>query len=303
MSKFDLKYQTEHKLRVAGEFESEGKLLHAVQLYKSVIEENHDLLEAWFRLAELYLKLDKLNSAVLLLTRLVDSNADDIKLRLLVSQFLLRCEQWEKVLEVLNSLSSEDDPLVSFFLGYANYNLQDYEVSRVHFLSFLGYSGPTELKHEANLFLARIEVHACDYEAALNYAKRTDVVYSNYWELNQLYAIIYYNIGMEAHAGTYINKAMKLNSKEASNYKWAGKIYARQGDYKKSEGFFLKYIELNENATSTDYMNLADSCLKGNNLKDAALYYEVVLKLDPDNQAALMGREKTLTLLKKTESK
>ncbi|MEJ2616549.1 MAG: tetratricopeptide repeat protein, partial [Ignavibacteriaceae bacterium] len=119
----------------------------------------------------------------------------------------------------------------------------------------------------------------------------------NFWELNLIYAIIYYNLGMYAHAIVPVEKAIKLNPKEAVAYEWGGKIYLKLGDYLKAEKLFLKYIEHMDDVSSDIYTKLGEACLNASKAKDALTYFDVALKLDPENIFAKKGKENATNIL------
>jgi tetratricopeptide (TPR) repeat protein len=129
--------------------------------------------------------------------------------------------------------------------------------------------------------------------------KKAEVVYSDYWELNLINSIIYYNLGMYAHAVLPVEKAMSLNPGDNSSYEWAGRIYLKSGDYIKAEKYFLKHIDAVENPASDIYASLAEACFRNNKTEDAVLYYDVALKIDPQNIFAAEGKKNALSLLKK----
>jgi tetratricopeptide (TPR) repeat protein len=123
----------------------------------------------------------------------------------------------------------------------------------------------------------------------LAFAKKADILYENSWELKAIFAVSYFNLGMYAHAVDPVEKAIKINSREKSLKDLAGQIYLKTGDFLKAEENFLKFIELNEIVSSELYSNLGEACFKGKKPKEALTYYEMALKLDPENQSALKG--------------
>ena len=290
MKKEGNKYQYDHKMKTAKEFESSGKLLHAIQIYKSIIEDYPKETEAYFNLADLYEHFDKVDSAVILLKEFLDDNPESKEVRLFLGQFLMRNEMWNEANDVLRYVLVEDEPIVSFFLGYSNYKLKKYKLSKTHFLDFISIEEHSELVQEAYLFLAKIEVELSDYKNALTFAKKAEVLYDNSWELNYIFSVSYFNLAMYTHAVGSVEKAIKINSREKSVRELAGKIYLKSGDFLKAEENFLKYIELNETASSELYSNLGEACFKCKKPKEALVYYEMALKIDPANQTALIGK-------------
>ena len=310
------RYQIDHKLKVASDYEAQGKNLHAIQLYNSIIDEYPEFKEVYFYLAELYEKMGNLEPAYNLLYSLLDKEPGNNEVRLFLGQFLLRNAKWEEAIEILSLILPEENHIVSFFLGYSHFILKEYEMAKVNFQNYVSFAKSiskehpeedsqneqTELLYEADLYLAKIEIELGNFESALNYAKKTDTIYSNFWELNLIYSIIYYNLGMYAHAVVPVEKAIRLNPKEAVSYEWGGKIYLKLGDYLKAEKFFLKYIEQIDNVSSDIYTKLGQACLNASKTKDALTYFDVALKLDPENIFAKKGKENALLILNKNKA-
>ena len=297
MKKEGNKYQLEHKLKTAKEFEASGKLLHAVQVYKNIIENYPDETEAYFNLADLYEHFDKVDSAIVLLEDFLDHDPHNKEVRLFLGQFMMRNERWSEANDILSYILVEEEPIVSFFLGYSNFKLKEYKLSKTHFLDFVSIEEHSELVQEAYLFLAKIEVELLEFKSALTFAKKAEVLYDNSWELNSIVAISYFKLGMYSHAVSSVEKAIKINGKEKSLRELAGKIYLKSGDFLKAEENFLKYIELTETASSELYSNLGEACFKGKKPKEALTYYEMALKIDPENTTALTGKKQATSAL------
>ncbi|MHB1686549.1 MAG: tetratricopeptide repeat protein [Ignavibacteriaceae bacterium] len=288
-----MKYHIDHKIKTAHAFENEGKLLHAAQIYISIINEYPDFADAYFNLAHLYEKLGNINPAIELLNSLLEINSENKDARLFYGQFLLRNSRWEEAIEVLGFILPEEEPVVAFFLGYSHFMLTEFELSKISFSNFVSVEKDNELIHEAYIYLAKIEIKLKNFESALAFAKKADVLYSNFWELNHIYAETYFNLGMFAHAVAPVEKAIKLNQSEPSPYELAGKIYLKLGDYQKAEKYFLKFIELIDDASSDIYAKLAEACLKSSKPFDALAYFDIAIKLDPENKLAVEGKKST----------
>ena len=294
----DIKYQLDYKLKQARDFQAQGKLLHALQFYETVINEHPLFADAYFGVAEVYEQLGNIEPALELLNDFLLSDPENKLVRLFFGQFLLRNSRWEKTIEVLSYILPEEEIVVNFFMGYAHFMLGEYELAKINFISFISRAEQSELFQEANIYLAKTEIKLCNFDNALICAKRADVMYSNYWELNAIYAEIYYNLDMHAHAVTPIEKALKLNPNEPRIFELAGKIYFKLGDFIKAERNFLKHIDLTDDASSEVYAKLAEACLKGNKAQDALVYYDIALKIDPLNKYALEGKKSAASIVK-----
>ena len=296
------KYQVDHKLKVAADYEAQGKHLHAIQLYNAIMVDHPEFDEVYFYLAELYEKMGNLEPAFNLLFSLLDKEPENNEVRLFLGQFLLRNSKWDEAIEILSLILPEENHIVAFFLGYSHFILKEYELAKINFLTYVSFNEQTELLHEANLYLAKIEIELGNFNSALKYAKKTDLLYANFWELNLIYGIIYYNLGMYAHGIVPIEKAIRLNPKEPVSYEWGGKIHLKLGDYLKAEKLFLKYIEHMDNVSSDIYAKLGEACLNASKTKDALTYFDVALKLDPGNDFAKKGKESATLILNKNKA-
>ncbi len=294
----DPKYRVENKLKTAQEFEARGENLHAIQVYLSIIEGEPDYVEGYFLLAELYEKQGNLESAKKLLVNYLSENPENNTVRLFYAQLLLRNLQWEDVIDVIQSLDINDEPLAGFFLGYSFFMLKDYELARINFLRFVSSGKKTELLHETFIYLAKTEIQLNNFKAALEFAKKAEVFYSNFWELNLIFAITYYHLEMITHSVSSIVKAIKLNPHEATVYEWAGRIYLKAGEYLKAEEYFTKHIDMIEYPTSEIYSELAEIYLKVSKVHDALRYYDLALGIDPFNQSAVNGKNNASVILK-----
>jgi tetratricopeptide (TPR) repeat protein len=296
------KQKSELKLKVARNFEDTGDNLHAVQLYHSVIREDPDFLEAYFSLAELFEKQGNLISAKNILKDYLEDNPESNPVRLFLAQLLLRNSLWEEVIELLNNVLTEEEPLAAFFTGYSYFMMKDFEPAKISFLNFIDNGKKTGLIHEVYVYLAKIEIHLKNFKSALDFAKKAEVVYSDFYELNLLFSIIYYNLGMFAHAVKPIEKALKLNHSDPSSYEWAGRIYLKLSDYIKAESYFVKHIQSVESPSPDIYSSLAEACLKNKKAEDALMYYDIALKLDPQNLFAAEGKKNVSQLLRNQAS-
>lgn len=294
------KFQLEYKLKSAHDFVLQGKHLHAIQVYKSIIEESPEFVDTYFHLAELYEQMNNFDSAINLLKTLLENNPDNKDTRLFTAQFLLRNSKWEEAIEVLSFLSPDEENIVSFFLGYSHFMLKEFELAKINFINFIQVDDQAELFYEANLYLSKIEIELKNFRSALEYAKKTETIYSDFWELKLIYAICYFNLNMFAHAITPITQAIELNPKEAENYEWAGKIYLKTGDYLKAEKNFLKCVEMRHEVSSDIYSKLGEACLKASKTEDALNYFDIALKLDPENKFANEGKKNASIILKRT---
>ena len=288
MSEEKIKY----KLKLASQFLSEGKKLHALQVLKSLIIEGASE-EIYFQLAELYESMGFVNSGKNILLDLIEQNPQTNEIKLFLGQYLLRNSEWFEAIEVLNNIS-DSTPSSLFLIGYSYMMLKEFELSREYFQKFINRNEDKELKQEANLYLAKIEYELNHFDSALQYAKNAQYLYSDFWELNLILAKVYYSLEMVTHAVTPIKKALQLNPKEAVVKEVAGKIYFKLEEYKKAEMYFTEYIEMSSEVSAEIYTLLARSFLKQRKTDEAKLFFELALNIDPEYSPAMIGKKDLL---------
>lgn len=293
-NKLDLKYQ--HKIKNAKEFETQGKFLHAIQIYQLLIDEFPDVPESYINLADIYQVKGQWKSAERVLKLILARQPENYEIKLYYIQFLMHNKNWDKALNLLLSLSSSD-PFAGYLTGYCYFKLNQFEVAKVHLLGFIISDEEPELIHEAYLLLAKLEFELKSYEGALKFAKKAEVMYDDDWELQLIIAKIYYYLQMFTHSSDSIRKGIKLNSKEYILYKWAGKIYLKLDNFVKAKEYFEKHIDMKDDITADDYTYLADACFRSGKLNEALGFYDTAIKLDPKNKMALEGKGKTNNLL------
>jgi tetratricopeptide (TPR) repeat protein len=289
-------YSFQHKIKSAKDFESQGKQLHAIQIYKVLIEDYPDKTESYINLADVYQIIGQNESAERILGTIIKRQPDNHELSIYFTQFLMQNNEWNRALDKLSELSSED-PFVSYLTGYIYFMQNEPETAKLHFLRFIISDEEPELIHEAYLFLAKIEIELERYKDALRYAKKAEIMYDDFWELYLIYAKIYYSLQMYMHSSQSILEGIKLNPEETQLYEWAGKIQVKLNNFIKAKKYFEKHIDMKESITSEDYFCLADACFRTGELKEALSFFDTAIKLNPENALALEGHEKTSNLI------
>lgn len=276
------------KIKLASVFISEGKNLHAIQVYKNLIEDT-DREEFYFQLAELYEDMGFVDAGKNILSELLIKNNDDKDAKFYFGQYLLRNSRWIEAINTLNSISTLTTEAL-FLIAYSYMMLNEFELAKEYFSNFIASDEKNDLKQEANLYLAKIEYELHNYNSALNYATNAQYFYSDFWELNLILAKVYYSLDMFTHAVNPIQKALKLNHNDPSVQEFAGKIYFQLQDYKKAEKFFSEFIELSSEVSAEIYTLLAKSFVKQRKIDEANQFFELALQIDPAYQPAISGK-------------
>ncbi len=290
--------EVDYLIKKAADFESQGKLLHAIQIYQNIISNDNKSSITHIKLADLYDRMGNPDSAISVLSNFLFELPDDIEARLFLGQLLVNHSKWNDAIEVLSEILPEKQPLASFLSGYACFMNQELELAEINFDNFLANSTNTEFNGEAYLYLAKIYLTQQKYDDALKAASTAEGILSYNWEVQLIFAIINYQKGMYLHAISFVEKALKLNSEEPSLKEWAGKIHFKLADFVNAEKYFLDVIK-NSKPSANTYSYLGLVCLNSNKHKEANKYFNKALNLDPNNELALDGKQRCQ--LKKTK--
>lgn len=298
----ELNHQLQYKMNQAAEFVKKGKPLHALQIYNNIINIEPDYIEAYYRLSELYEKQNNSEASINLIQTLLANYPDNKEIRFYTGKFFLRNAYWNEAIETLSLLDHIEEPVTSFFLGYAHYMLNEFETARINFSNFIKSKIKIDLVADAHLYLAKIFIQQRKFDEALIHVKKSENIYPDYWELHFIYSIIYFSKGMFEHAIISIKKTLKLNKFELSVYELAGKIYLNAGDFVNAEKYLLKAIEKFE-ATPDIYVSLSQIFFSKKNFDDAQKYLNMALSLDPENQTAQEMKKRVFQNTIKTTAK
>ncbi len=287
----------EHRMKIAEEFELSGKNLHAIQIYNSIIESEPGCSEAVTKTASLYIKTGNPEAASGILNNFLEEYPDNIEVRFYFAELLIALKEWEHAAEILSFINPAEEPVAAFLQGYSFFMLGEYEIAKKYFTDFVSFNPQGDLFYEAYFYIAKADINLHNYDASLSALKKAGPALGNFWEYNYIFSMMYYNIDMYAHAATYVERSIKLNSKEAVHYNLAGKIYLNLGDYVKAETNFRKYIKITDNISADTYAFLAEACLHNNKTDEALEFYERALKEDPLNKLALDGKRNAAGLI------
>jgi tetratricopeptide (TPR) repeat protein len=294
-------YFIEHRMVLAGEYESAGKNLHALQIYNSILEENPSYSDAVLKTSDIYRRMGNLGAVSKMLEEFISKYPEDKHVRFYYGEFLLNNSEWNSAIEVLSYFTPEDEPVSAFFTGYAYFMLKEFELSSLSFKNYVSFQEPGELLYEAYFFLAKIQIELKNYQEAVPHLKKAESSLNNFWEFNYLSAYTYYHLDMHAHAVSLAERAIKLNGREAISYHLAGKIYLKLGEYPKAEKHLRKYITIKENVAPDTYAYLAEACLYNKKTREALELYEKALAADPHNKLALAGKKNATDYLNKNK--
>ncbi len=248
--------QLENVLKQAKLFEEQGKFLHALQLYHTLLKNPKYKRIATVRLASAYERLKKADLAKEILQKYISENENDDEIKKLFCHFLIRNNYNEEALFFLSTISRDENPEILYLMGIANYKLRNFKIAELNFIEFVNENSKSDLLPEALFILAKIQIEMNKIEEALNNANKSAELFFQNFEIHELLARIYYSKEMYYHAQKAVKNALKINDKELSLLKCAGKIYFKLEEFKKAADYFMKYLEYYPNDEVRELLNI-----------------------------------------------
>ena len=294
MSDLENKYFSEKKLDEAKMLLDENKPLHALQVCISLINKVPDYKFAYIKAAQIYKMLGNIDPAVKLLNEYLDEYPEDSELRFYAGHYMLENERWNEAIDVFSYITPEEEPLSAYFLGYAYYMAEDFELSIHYFLKFLKLNKHQDFIIDSYVYLAKCYLKQSDYENALTYIKKAEGIVSHNWEVNLILAQAYTGMGMYTHAQTSILRALKIAPDEPSCCLAAGNIFFANAEYDKAESYIKKYLDNAKDAVDSSYLLYAGILYMQKKYTESIAYYDLYLSNHPEDETAKTNKMKAL---------
>lgn len=271
------------RLAHGAELEKQQKFLHALQIYHTIMLENPDFSEAYYKTAEMYERLGNTNAGIKILRELSESNPGEADIKLNFGQFLFRNRRWSETVKVLNDADYADEPLVLFLLGYSHMMLEEYEKAISEFNLYLGFDEKSVYRDDVFLYLGKCHVFLEQTDTAFEYLEKCGLDENEDFELPLYRAICYFRNGMTGHAKEQADIALGSEKKDTYLYEWAGRIYIETQSYQRLEKILLNFLEESEGSAMI-YTHLGIA-LKEQKKSEAALgCFRIARQLNPHNQ-------------------
>ena len=282
---------TEHeaKLQKAGQFLEHGKYLHAIQIYKSLLQDPQTKRKAVIKLVEIYDGQNHYEAAVNTFEFYFESEPDDENMRAFYAQFLIKYEQYNEAVQTLSLVSSKNQPEKNFLIGTINYHLGEYEIAIINFKEFIRHNKNSVFNVDANLSLARCFVELNDYEKALEYLKLCEEIESNNFNVLKTLAEVYFEKEMFYHANEKIQKAITIFPIDLDLFQLSAKIFLKLNEPDIALKELNFYLE-NTKPTAESYALKGLIFQKKNDFEEAIIYFEKALELNPADEIATKGK-------------
>ncbi|GAB4291291.1 MAG: hypothetical protein Kow0098_10430 [Ignavibacteriaceae bacterium] len=293
----------QYLLEQAESFKNDGKYLHSIQIYISLINNYPYLSDAFLNLAEIYSSAGFSNQAVNIMKYYIDRNPDVEEAKLYTANLLMRDERWTDTLNFLSDFRSMSEPTSEFFKGYCYFRLKNFEQAENYLSEYIRFEGKTDFLYEALLYLSKCEIEMNKLNLALKHLKLCGAYYEDFWEWNLLIAKVYALLRMETHALKYINRALKQNEKKPGVLKWAARIYSMNDKPSEADKFYSRLVNSADIISADIHNEYADFCKKNSKIKQAIIHYKLALKIEPGNSRAKTALHQLKSVSEKKQEK
>ncbi len=276
------------KLQQAADFESAGKKLHALQIYLKLFLQFPHQSNLAIRIASLYNTLNNTNASLKFLEEFIENNPTHYEVQIYYSETLIENSEFEKAISVLSKVGGSFSPIAKYFTGVAYFYLQEYEIAKINFETVIRNQKDDDfLFSDALLFLAKANIKMGLFDNALENIKQLENTPENDTELKLVLAQIYYEKSMFFHAYDVIKDEPDIISDSEINY-WKGKILYRMGEFKKAKNYLTRALQFGK-AELEIFSMLGNCCLNLNLLPEAKTYFNLALKINPEEKTAQDG--------------
>ncbi len=274
--------ELEFKFNKAVELEQEGKYLHAIQLYSSLLNTEHYRRDSVMQLHKIYEKMGNIPYSSTTLKRHLESFPDDFEMRKYYSLFLIKHALYEDAVDQLSHLGTDEIPEVKFLTGLARFYMKDYEPAVINFTDFIAGNNPSDYVYDAYLYSAKANLELERIDKAMEAARGAEKIFANNEELQLLLTKIYLLKGLNLHAFESVSKGLRLNNESRQMNELAGRISFELGEYEKAENHLKKILSEPEQNDEI-YTLLGLIYMKKGEYASAVEMLERAIELNPGN--------------------
>ncbi len=274
-------------LRQAEAYVAEGKPLHAVQLYRRLLNEVPTFTEAAFELSYLYLEAGQADAAESVLLRTLDAApAERTEVIFMLGNLYLRTARYPQALERYGELSELDLPQVHFNSALAHFYGGDMARAEAGFRRTLA-ADPTFPR--INESLGELLIKRKAYVEAVSSLEKAVELDPYAWINHYLLGVALYGNRQHREAYDSLVQALDLDPSEPNGWLMCGEVLIAMNRLDEAEQYLKKAVELNDRMAAA-WANLALAALKRDRFQEAGAHLERAVALDPACAQALDAR-------------
>ncbi|MCI0562457.1 MAG: tetratricopeptide repeat protein [Nitrososphaera sp.] len=269
-----------------------NKHLHAVQLYRRIVEAAPTLEVVWIELAEAYAEMKQLDAAEHALLQARQYSKDKYEITFLLGNLNLKRQKYAEALSYYKVLQAEEKQLpprmrthVLFNSGLIAFHRNNFPLAEEYFRKVreLDQHFPKINESIGELLLRRGAV--AEAVSVLQAGVKEDT-YS--WISHYLLGVAYMRLYDWRNAYEEFVTAIEMDPKEAATWQLCGEVLIALQQLDEAEQYLRKALELNPQLTDA-VANFGALFLKRGDYERAREFFERALALDPKNHKALLG--------------
>lgn len=279
----------------------EGKYLHALQIYKQLVEDKSDITSR-VQLGIVLSKHGFIRESFDLFSEVLDDYGQYDNWRLFAAEIFSDAGAWNEYLKIIAELDPIKFPEVNYMLGYGYFKLKDLEKAKYYLDLFLSSDGPNEKKILSKYLYGKIAIMEEDYNKAISHFKDCEFYYTTDAEYFLYLAHSYYMLGMDTHASLYILKALRFNKTDKNILIEAAKIYNSLKEYAKAEKYLKKYAELYSTTDVIYNLVIAETFIGLGKREEAAACISIVENENNNSEEIKKLKQKIIRINKSNEN-
>ncbi len=282
-------------LEQARAFLSEGKTLHATQIYQRVIAGAPAVPDPYLELASLYEDMKRFAAAERILSKGLEECGQTAKILYRLGTLCLRFEQYDRAVSYLRLLEKSKLPQVHFNLGIAYFSLGNLPRAEKHLALTLKYDPRFPNINET---IGDLLIRRKAFSEAITYLRRGIQIDPYSSTSHYLLGVAYQGLYDWKKACEEFTTAIDMDPNEVRAWESCGKVLINLGRLDEAESYLRKALELDPTFADTlvDYGFLS---LQRGKTEEASNFFNRALKLYPGHPRAIDGKIQVKILRKK----
>ncbi len=276
-----------HTLLDSGrQYLEEGKVLHAVQLFRRVLAADPDLVEAMLQLARVYGELGRRDLAADLLRGGHERNPANPVFMLMMGEMCLDAADYVAAEECFRKLSDRRLPLAHFGLGVALFHREQWNEAERELRAAVVLDGRWSQAREV---LAELLIRRKDYAGAvreLEQALRVDPYSGAGHRMLGIAAMHRFEF---ERALEHLVLAVDIDPDDAESWQLCGDILLRMRRFEEAEPYLRKALSLDPRSVDAR-VNLGYLCLHRGKTRQALAAFNRALQIQPGHPRAVDGK-------------
>lgn len=271
----------------------ERKFLHAIQVYRRILDVSPSLDLAWIELSHVYYELKQYDAAERVLLQVIERGGKKDEILFLIGNLFLKLGQHDRALTYYKRLLPKDLTLSRDFRAHLHFNTGliyfyrgNFKYAEQHFRVTHGLDPKFPKINES---LGEILLRRGAIMEAIEHLKAAIKADPYSWIAHYMLGTAYTKIHNWQEAYAEFVTSVELNPTEPSTWQMCGEVSIVLQQLDEAEQYLRKALELNPHLTDA-VVNFGFLFLQRGDPKRALEFFEKALMLEPRHPKALQGK-------------